>query len=348
MKKLFLLIAFLALLVPSSVSALTQQQSIDSYLSGRTLDLIEGIWASTGGRILVIYKQGDIYVCRALTSGQMKSGTKFCSLEKGSSNFYYGELIEGGAYPLTMISDQHKIFYTYTHKSKSYSYEYMRLWPEDIYAHNSKFKLYSNEKNTQASSGTAFFINQKGYLITNYHVVEGCNDKSKIIYQNKEIEAKLVAKDKYLDLALLKVEIKNQYFIKISDQRPKKLQRIIAAGYPFGKELSDDLKYTSGIISALKGFDDNSSQLQIDAALNYGNSGGPIVDENTGELVAVSVSVLNKEISEGVNFGIKASSVKSFIESNQINTSLKIQNLSYDRDNLAEILENATLYIFCK
>ena len=74
---------------------------------------------------------------------------------------------------------------------------------------------------------------------------------------------------------------------------------------------------SSFFISSLKGFKDNSSQIQIDAALNMGNSGGPIVDSNNGELVAVAVSMLRNEIVEGINFGIKVSQVRDFLYSNK-------------------------------
>jgi S1-C subfamily serine protease len=198
---------------------------------------------------------------------------------------------------------------------------------------------------TQGASGTAFFIS-KNYLITNHHVVKGCNNNSKIIYQTKEVDAKLIAKDKFLDLALLKVDVENDTFISISNQAPTKLQRIIVAGYPFGKYLSDDMKFTSGIISSLKGLGDDSTRLQIDAALNRGNSGGPIIDENTGELVAVAVAGLRKDKTEAVNFGIKAGSVKNFLESNQIDTTLLKKK--YSRAGVAKLLESATMYTFCE
>lgn len=198
---------------------------------------------------------------------------------------------------------------------------------------------------TQGASGTAFFVT-KNYLITNYHVVKGCNNNSKIIYQNNEIDSKLIAQDQFLDLALLKVDLENDTYISISNQAPSKLQRIIAAGYPFGKYLSDDIKFTSGIISSLKGLGDDSTRLQIDAALNRGNSGGPIVDENTGELVAVAVAGLRKDKTEAVNFGIKAVSVKNFLEANQIDTTLLKKK--YSRAGVAKLLESATMYTFCK
>ena len=204
----------------------------------------------------------------------------------------------------------------------------------------------TNKKSSaEPSSGSAFFVSNTGYIITNFHVIETCNDNSKIFYKNNEIDAKLIAKDEYLDLALLKVEVSDNKFITISNKAPKKLQRIIAAGYPFGKYLSDDMKFTSGIVSSLKGLMDDSTRLQIDAALNPGNSGGPIVNENTGELVAVAVAGLRKDITEAVNYGIKAGSVKNFLESNQIDPSTFSKKFS--TGDIAELLESTVLYTFC-
>ena len=124
------------------------------------------------------------------------------------------------------------------------------------------------------------------------------------------------------------------------------MQHIIAAGYPFGKELSDDLKFTSGIVSSLKGMKNDSTRIQIDAALNYGNSGGPIVDKKTGKLVAVAVAGLRKDMTESINYGIKASQVKDFLESNRI--SIKTNIKKSKKKNISAMLENATVYIFCK
>jgi len=198
------------------------------------------------------------------------------------------------------------------------------------------------------ASGTAFFIDNNGHMITNHHVIEGCKDKSQISYNNENIKAKLIAKDEFLDLALLKADVKNSNFINISSAPPKKLKRIIVAGYPFGLELSNDLKFNSGIITSLKGLGDDSTRIQIDAAINPGNSGGPIVYEDSGELAAVAVAGLSKDKTEAVNFGIKASSVKNFLQSNQIDLTLVKQKFNFGNDDLAELLESSTLYTFCK
>ena len=80
----------------------------------------------------------------------------------------------------------------------------------------------ANDADQAGSSGTAFFINKKGYLLTNNHVVEGCT-LSKISYKNKDYDTKLIATDKTLDLALLKAELKPKTFINFSKDEAKKL-----------------------------------------------------------------------------------------------------------------------------
>ena len=205
-------------------------------------------------------------------------------------------------------------------------------------------KVKPRSKKTSGSSGSGFFITNRGHIVTNYHVIEGCSSNPKIKYKDQDVSTKVIAKDKMLDLALLKANLTNTKYVSLSNDKPKKLQRVIASGYPFGKYISDDLKFTSGIISSLKGPNDDSTLLQVDAALNVGNSGGPIVDEESGKLVAVSVMGMKKSISEGQNFGIKTSSVKNFLEANQI----KIPTSWFGSTDVAKLLENSTLYTFCR
>ena len=352
-----------ALLWCNTGFSLSQQSAIDKYLSEKKLDTIEGIWLTHRGNLLAFYKSGSSYVGRALEQHEfLNPGTVVVTLMKSSNSLYMGNQ----TWP--MVNNSNKV--THTRKFKMIYNVYgnsitlrfgdgaggtrvfRRVWPENLNAYNSQFEkkktTKKDEGKIQASSGTAFFVTNKGHLVTNYHVVEGCKNKSKIIYQDNEYNAKLLAKDKYLDLALLKSDLKNKNFIELSNKSPKKLQRIIAAGYPLGKELSDDLKFTSGIVSSLKGLEDDSTRIQIDAALNYGNSGGPIVDEKTGELIAVAVAGLDKQVTESINFGIKAGSVKNFLDSNQINLDLNPKKFNTGNIDLASILETATVYTYCK
>jgi S1-C subfamily serine protease len=203
-----------------------------------------------------------------------------------------------------------------------------------------------NSNSTEGGSGTAFFINNRGNLITNNHVVEGCKTL-KINYFNKELEVDLISTDKTLDLALLKVKLKPKSFISFSKKEPKKRQVVIVAGYPLGQYLSDDLKINEGKISSLKGFENNSNEITVDLAINPGNSGGPIVNEN-GQLVAVAVAGMSKEVTEGISFGIKSSAVTNFLKTNKINSEINRSSFSMNDEKVNQLLEESTVYISCE
>ena len=207
---------------------------------------------------------------------------------------------------------------------------------------NSSFQTASGESGP--ASGTAFFVSKQGHLITNQHVVEGCQI-SKVIYRDEEYDTKLISVDKNLDLALLKANLKPKSFINFSNKPPKKRQQIIVAGYPLGQGLSDDLKINDGRISSVKGFENNTNQITVDIAINPGNSGGPIVSEK-GELIAVAVSGLSKDVTEGLNFGIKASAVKDFSQINNVKTNSSFK-FSFSDEDIVNLLEETTVYTYC-
>ena len=79
--------------------------------------------------------------------------------------------------------------------------------------------------------------------------------------------------------------------------------------------------------------------------INYGNSGGPIVGEG-GELIAIAVSGLAKEMAEGINFGIKSSAAMNFLGANDIDPS-RVKKSSMNNDRLLKLLEESTLFISC-
>jgi len=224
--------------------------------------------------------------------------------------------------------------------------------PYTIYKELKKSKIHNHEENQEdiiMSTGSGFFVSDKGHIITNFHVINESNS-IKFIYNDDEIDAKLIASDQQLDLALLKGKIENKNYIKFSNRSPQKAQSILVAGFPFGKAISDDLKITGGIINSLKGIGNDSTRFQLDATINTGNSGGPIVDKVNGSLVGVAVEKLNKDgvkaafgsDSENINYGIKASQVRDFLESNNIKVSVK-----KDKFKVSE-LEEATVFVISK
>jgi S1-C subfamily serine protease len=331
----------------------------DHFTPKRKLEKIEGVWVRQGdGFTFTIYKSNGNFDLKVIVPDNYSYAKEVLgtftknsnSSYTGNRNITYNGVKSSSTSVMTIVGDQ--VNENNVSNWGTANIKYFRKWPKNLASYNSqksevvakKPKSKTSQSSGKGASGSAFFISSN-YLITNNHVIEGCDNNSKIIYQTKEIDAQLIAKDKFLDLALLKVNINNDVYISISNEPPSKLQRIIVAGYPFGKYLSDDMKFTSGIISSLKGLGDDSTRLQIDAALNPGNSGGPIIDENTGELVAVAVAGLSKAKTEAVNFGIKAGSVKNFLEANQIDTTFFKKK--YSRAGVAKLLESATMYTFC-
>jgi len=197
---------------------------------------------------------------------------------------------------------------------------------------------------TGSSAGTAFFVNNQGNIVTNNHVVERCSGPVKLFYNRKEYTAKVVAKDGNLDLAVLSSDVKPSQYLKLSKKSGDKLDRVIAAGYPLGHKISDELKVTSGIVSATKGWKDNINEIQIDAALNPGNSGGPVVND-AGNLLGVAVAGLKDK--QNLNFAIKSKAVKDFLDVNKISYSTAAMDFDMDNKKRLKLLEESTVFIFC-
>ena len=164
--------------------------------------------------------------------------------------------------------------------------------------------------------GSGFFIDKKGYIITNYHVIQPEVDPEYEGYSRiyiklssdpeTRIPAKVVGWDPLLDLALLKTEIDAPYVFPLGSSQDLDVgQRIYAIGSPAGLEWT----LTSGIVSA-KGrrLLAMGPVMQIDAAINSGNSGGPIIDEKGNVEAIVFAGMLEYE---GLNFAIPVEYLKS-------------------------------------
>ena len=132
--------------------------------------------------------------------------------------------------------------------------------------------------------------------------------KSKFL-KGDEIEAKVLCIDKMNDLAIIKAKIKPNKVYSVSGEDVALLEDVIIAGFPLGKKVSSAIKTSKGSVTALAGYGDNYSEFQTDAALNQGNSGGPIMNQN---VVGVAVANYGKKAGvESFNFGIKSSTLKT-------------------------------------
>jgi len=159
--------------------------------------------------------------------------------------------------------------------------------------------------------GSAFFVDASGLLITNYHVIASEVDPKYKGYSrmyirmgdatSPRVPARVIGWDKALDLALIKTEIESEYIFSIVDRViPHVGDTVLAIGSPVGLEKT----VTSGIVSALgRRIMQIGDVVQIDAAVNSGNSGGPVVD-NEGRLVGVVFAGV--EHYQGLNFAVPA------------------------------------------
>ena len=195
-------------------------------------------------------------------------------------------------------------------------------------------------------------MSSKGHVITNNHVIEGCQNV-KIHHKGKAISATVVTYDPQNDLALLKGDFRPSTVLPLSNARPELLQDVYVAGYPFGRKISAGVKVTKGIVSSLTGIGNNFSQIQIDAALQPGNSGGPILDDK-GNVIGVAVAKLDIKkilkdfgvIPEDTNFGVKTSVVKSITDSTDISL-LSPNSRSISKSKLGKMITGGTYYLSC-
>ncbi len=195
-----------------------------------------------------------------------------------------------------------------------------------------------------ASSGTGFFVSKQGHMITNHHVISGCN-YVKAIYEGIEYDSEILASDKINDLAIIKSNIVPKKTYSVSNIDAKLLEPVIIAGYPLGKKISQSIKATSGTVTSLSGLGDNYAEFQTDAALNSGNSGGPIID-NKGNVVGVAVSKWQEQGVESFNFGIKSSILKIFANANNLEF-LEANKKELNKESLGALVTEGTVYLEC-
>lgn len=172
-------------------------------------------------------------------------------------------------------------------------------------------------------NGSGFFINESGYIATNYHVIDEAKS-IQVEYFQKGVKyihpAKVIVTDKQNDLAI----------IQISDAKFKALPTIpyvfnttikdvgsdvFALGYPLANVMGEEVKFTDGKISSKTGVQGDITVYQISVPIQPGNSGGPLFDSK-GNLVGITSSGLNKEYfnSENVNYAIKSTYLKNLID----------------------------------
>jgi S1-C subfamily serine protease len=171
---------------------------------------------------------------------------------------------------------------------------------------------------SQRALGSGFVFDKAGYIITNYHVIEGAGSIEVTFSNNASIDARVVGSDPSTDLAVLKVDttasaltplpLGNSDAVQVGDQ-------VVAIGNPFGLSRT----VTAGIVSALQrqitAPNDYAIDhvIQTDAPINHGNSGGPLINAR-GEVIGVTAQIETGGLTEGntgVGFAVPSNTVKS-------------------------------------
>jgi len=209
-----------------------------------------------------------------------------------------------------------------------------------------------SDKNIKVGSGTGFFINNAGHIVSNNHVIDQCNAVN-AYYKGDARPLKILAIDRKNDLAILKAEVRPDDTFPVAKDDAILLEEIYVAGYPFGKSVSGSVKVTKGVVSSLSGLGNNYSNIQIDASLQPGNSGGPIINKK-GNVVGVAVAKLDYKkvleafntIPENTNFGVKSSTLNQFLNANKISSTFpKGSDMSIK--DIGDKIEKATVYLDC-
>ena len=201
----------------------------------------------------------------------------------------------------------------------------------------------TNSNNNSSSSkyiasGTGFFIDPRGYIVTNHHVIDGASEIDVFVTKSGKTytyKAKSVVVDKSNDLAIIKIT--DNTFVKLTPvpytigSGTKDVgTSVFAMGYPQLSYLGEEIKVTDGIISSKTGYQGDITTYQISAPIQPGNSGGPLFDKN-----GLLVGITNAGVSEldNVGYAIKVSYMNNLIEASPETiytpTTNQLQGLSF-------------------
>jgi S1-C subfamily serine protease len=211
----------------------------------------------------------------------------------------------------------------------------------------------------EISTGSGVVIGTKGEILTNSHVVEACQTITvKLASGNSQLSA-LVARDERNDLAVIRLGGTDNSPAAIAMFREGLPVRpgdaIVALGYPLSGVLATDANLSVGNVSALAGVADDTRYLQISAPVQPGNSGGPLLDAS-GHLVGIVTAKLNAlrmarftgDISENVNFALKAEVARTFLDSKGIKYQMAGSDTQLSPADVGEIGRPFTVHIECK
>ena len=195
------------------------------------------------------------------------------------------------------------------------------------------------------ASGSGFYVNDAGYIVTNNHVVENCN--AVWIKEGSETYPASVVKTHVKnDLAIIKVNKNIESYAKFSSYVDP-VEDVMAIGFPRVDILGEEIKRNKGSISSLTGIKGNDFSLQHTALIQKGSSGGPLINKK-GAIVGVNYAKFTEDDLLGIGLAIKAVNTVEFLGENLVDFEL---NDSNQEKEWSEVFNNAkkfTTRVICR
>jgi S1-C subfamily serine protease len=208
---------------------------------------------------------------------------------------------------------------------------------------------------TVGKTGTGFVISSSGHVVTNNHVIDRCvGDIHGNLNGESPVALRVVSSDETNDLALLQAPGSFKEVATIREKAIHSGDTVVAIGYPFHGLLTSDFTVTTGIVSSLSGIFNDTRYLQISAAVQPGNSGGPLLDTN-GQIVGMVAAKLNAlkiakatgDIPENINFAIKTGMIRDFLDNSVVAYQTSEANTELKTADIARNARAYTLLISC-
>jgi S1-C subfamily serine protease len=209
---------------------------------------------------------------------------------------------------------------------------------------------------TVGHTGTGFVISANGHIITNHHVIDGCTGDIKgNLTGDATATLRVVNSDAANDLALLQGPAESfKAFARIRDRAIHSGDSVVAIGFPYHALLTSDFTVTTGIVSSLSGLMNDTRHLQISAAVQPGNSGGPLLD-TSGEIVgmvsakldALRIARCTGTIPENINFAIKIGAIRDFLDNSVVPYETAAPGTELKTADIATNARAYTLLISC-